>query len=209
MLEHLGGLIALKRLNLSSNRLQTLDGLWLRNAHISAEDGDRPRRVGLRKLTYLHLAGNLIDKLDGLRLDEMANSLPSLRSLYLQNFDRSLQNGVCRKNGYKESVLARLPNLSNLDGERDPRASSYHQVAAEVEGLIANPPPRVEIVLPSPSPWITDEDLRPVERSIEAEFESKVKKVVRSIDDCHALFEVVKSEIGKAQSRIFSSSSAN
>ena len=200
----------LKKLNLTSNKLSTIEGLWQRNAHIS---DDEKRKSGLRKLVHLSLSGNLITSLDGLRLDELAKNLPSLRSLYLQTFDRCLQNGVCRKTGYKEAVLARLPGLTNLDGERNPSASSFHQTAIEVEALISNPPPKPELFLPSPEPWITEEALGPhagdssSERSAgEIEYESKVKAVIRGIDESHTLFEVLKSELSKAQAKIISAS---
>ena len=44
--------------------------------------------------------------------------LPNLKTLYLKNVDGSQPNPVCAVKGYREKVLALLPELRNLDGER-------------------------------------------------------------------------------------------
>lgn len=48
----------------------------------------------------------------------MLAELPVLRTLYLQNVDRSMANPACKKQGYREAVLGKLASLSNLDGVR-------------------------------------------------------------------------------------------
>ena len=70
----------------------------------------------LVKLESLKLQGNGIG-LPGLNLAGLAQ-LTNLRALYLQNIDRSNQCPACCEPGYKVKVLAQLPGLGNLDGER-------------------------------------------------------------------------------------------
>ena len=99
-IEGLDALLQLKRLNLSCNSIAKVDSL----AHLSA-------------LEHLQLQGNRIEGLGALNLQHIAQ-LRSLKALYLQNLDRTQQNGCCRQAGYKTQVLQALPGLTNLDGER-------------------------------------------------------------------------------------------
>ncbi len=73
--------------------------------------------AALTRLESLCLTDNRIASLGALALPHLAQ-LTALRSLYLQNLDRSAPNAVCRAPGYKAAVLAALPQLTNLDGER-------------------------------------------------------------------------------------------
>ena len=46
-------------------------------------------------------------------------------------------NPVCRMRGYKKAVLAHLPGLSNLDGERNPTSLGYSSAVQESETVAA------------------------------------------------------------------------
>ncbi|KAG1659248.1 hypothetical protein FOA52_004694 [Chlamydomonas sp. UWO 241] len=186
--EGLSTLVSLRRLDLSTNRITAVDGL-----------------SELRKLETLKLQGNLIASLRDVNLPQLAG-LPCLKALYLQDFGRAGQNPVCRKDGYKSSVLASLANLSNLDGERKPHSSSYAEVAAEVDALIKTPVPREKVVLPDVAPWLpgaagpSGTDGGDAKRElVDPEVQAKVKAATRAIDDCHALHELLKGEVAKAQ----------
>ena len=50
----------------------------------------------------------------------MQASLGKLESLYLQDPGGVLANPVCKALAYIDTLLAALPNLRNLDGERQP-----------------------------------------------------------------------------------------
>lgn len=100
-IEGLENTLALRRLILTSNRISALEGL-----------------SQLTRLEGLWLQDNRLTSLEALMLPQQLAPLPNLRALYLQNLDRSAANPVCRNRGYKTALLAALPNLTNLDGER-------------------------------------------------------------------------------------------
>jgi Leucine-rich repeat (LRR) protein len=166
--------------------LKNLQKLVLKGNRISAVDGLK----SLSKLEHLLLQGNKISTMSDLNLQQIA-SIPHLTTLYLRNVDggevreprvsslirrnpNRLGCGrvhykmllqacpVCRLSGYKEAVLAALPRLKNLDGERNPRRSSYFiivdqvtQVQKELEHF------RHDFSFTDPKPWITAEALVP------------------------------------------------
>ena len=104
-IEGLEGLAQLRRLQLCSNKLTRLE----------------PAQcfTGLTRLESLALQDNRLGPgLDALGLQELGAALPGLRALYLQHLDRTGSNPVCRAEGYKPALLAALPGLCNLDGER-------------------------------------------------------------------------------------------
>ncbi len=101
-LEALAG--SLRRLNLSSNRISKLEGL-----------------AALFKLERLELQDNKLDSVRCLDLHNQLAPLTALRALYLQHLvaeQPSPGNACCHEAGYKEAVLAAVPALANLDGER-------------------------------------------------------------------------------------------
>lgn len=72
----------------------------------------------LSPLPRSHPQDNRISDLESLCDPVGLGPLTSLRALYLQNLDRTLPNPVCGQPRYKARVLAQLPALTNLDGER-------------------------------------------------------------------------------------------
>ena len=131
--------VNLVELNLSANLIDKVDGLKtlkrLRKLHLTANKIRRVENLdGLESLEHLYLQANHIS-----RVEELAHlqRLPNLRTLYLKNVDGSQPNPVCTSKGYREKVLAILPDLRNLDGERlrgseEPRTSTSSEVLTEL-----------------------------------------------------------------------------
>ncbi|KXZ56907.1 hypothetical protein GPECTOR_1g818 [Gonium pectorale] len=135
-IEGLDCVLQLRRLILTSNRISRIEGL----AHLSRLEG-------------LWLQDNKLASMEALALPALG-ALPALRCLYLQNLDRSAPNPVCRTAGYKAALLAALPGLSNLDGERSPASLNYAELAAEYDAFRAAAPRPKELVLPDVAPWL-------------------------------------------------------
>ncbi|PNH09404.1 Protein phosphatase 1 regulatory subunit 7 [Tetrabaena socialis] len=155
--------INLVELNLTGNQITKIEGLecalQLRRLILSANKVARVEGVSqLARLEGLWLQDNRLASLESLALPQLA-ALPALRGLYLQNVDRSAANGVCRAAGYKAAVLAALPQLHNLDGERSPRSTNYSELASEYDVFRANPPAPKAVELPEVSPWLAGVDM--------------------------------------------------
>lgn len=206
--------VNLTELNLSGNQIARIEGLeccpQLRRLVLTS---NRVARVeGLAACTALeHLAlqDNKLPTLESLALPELA-ALPHLRTLLLQNVDRSLPNPVCRTvAGYKAAVLAALPNLANLDGERSPSSCTYAELAAEWEASRAAPPPSREWALPEPAPWLQGVDnpeelLASVSRpgGPDVELRNKHGTVSKQLDECEMLAHVLRQEAGALRAQL-------
>ena len=86
-------------------------------SHILVFDLYRSLVFNLTQRVQACLQGNLLQNLDSLNLRSLGQ-LAALRTLQLQQIDRSQPNPVCRLKAYKAGVLKELPLLANLDGER-------------------------------------------------------------------------------------------
>jgi Leucine-rich repeat (LRR) protein len=119
----LGELENLLTLDLSNNNLQGISGLekcknlkMLRLSHnkisntVALSSGSSGGCVNLQRL---ELQGN---KIQG--TENLPDSLPNLEVIYLQEFDLSSPNPVCKKFSYEKDVYKRLPKLRCLDGNR-------------------------------------------------------------------------------------------
>ena len=112
--------VNLTELNLSNNLIEKIEGVHtltrLKKLHLTANKIRRLENLhGLESLEHLLLQGNLVSSADELK---HLQCLPNLKTLYLKNVDGSQPNPVCAVKGYREKVLALLPELRNLDGER-------------------------------------------------------------------------------------------
>lgn len=68
---------------------------------------------------------------------------------------------VCRATNYKGTILSALPKLKNLDGERNPRRSSYFAIvdqAAQVRKEMEQFQP--DFAFTDPKPWMAQETLQ-------------------------------------------------
>lgn len=66
---------------------------------------------------------------------------------------------MCRQTGYNRTLLAELPLLTNLDGERNPQAGTYTKVVEQVSehmDLEAAREPDFSFV--PPEPWFATHD---------------------------------------------------
>lgn len=192
-IEGLESLALLRRLNLSANRLSRLEGLA---PHLSRLEG-------------LALQSNQLASLDSLALAEQLARLPALKALCLQNVDRSAANAVCRQAGYKAALLAALPGLTNLDGERSPHSLNYAELAAEADAFRANPPPPKDIVVPDVQPWLVvgagAAEAEPPDNGVAqatAELQKKHDVAIKALDECEMLCHVLRDEVGKARSQL-------
>ncbi|GFR40522.1 hypothetical protein Agub_g1091 [Astrephomene gubernaculifera] len=204
-IEGLEMLLQLRRLVLSSNRIGRVEGL-----------------SQLKRLEVLWLQDNRVATLEALALPHLAE-LPALRALYLQNIDRSAHNAVCRVAGYKAAVLAALPKLTNLDGERlcvapltaptpaalrppprSPASINYAELAAEYDAFRANPPPPKEVVLPTLTPWLAgvSTEVAMGGGPGEAALQQRHAKVVKDIDECEVLVQVLKDAVSKFKKQV-------
>eukprot|EP00198_Chlamydomonas_reinhardtii_P003907 XP_001693243.1 predicted protein [Chlamydomonas reinhardtii] len=168
-IEGLEGLAQLRRLQLCSNKLTRLE----------------PAQcfTGLTRLESLALQDNRLGPgLDALGLQELGAALPGLRALYLQHLDRTGSNPVCRAEGYKPALLAALPGLCNLDGERSPGSLNYAELAAEYDAFRTAPPARKPVVLPDPAPWLAG--------------------AVKSLDECEMLVHVLREESARFRQQL-------
>jgi hypothetical protein len=114
--------------------LQTLEHLLLQGNEIaSLDDLNLPLLVRCTAPLPLTAPATIRNFLISARVSQ--ESLPKLVSLYLRNVDNSQANPVCACNEYKASILRRLPQLRNLDGERlrSSAHSAYHEAAAAPE----------------------------------------------------------------------------
>lgn len=102
-IENLDSLSQLRRLNLSNNRITQLEGL-----------------SQLSKLECLLLHDNKLASIASLNLQSQLQPLTALRTLVLQQLfsEQRQANPCCGEAGYKRTVVAALPQLTNLDGER-------------------------------------------------------------------------------------------
>jgi hypothetical protein len=70
-------------------------------------------------------------------------------------------NPVCQQKGYKSNILAALPKLTNLDGERNPKdgitTSSADQCMPVVTNCAARSP---DFNFTLPAPWFSGEQLQ-------------------------------------------------
>ncbi|KAG2442388.1 hypothetical protein HXX76_002474 [Chlamydomonas incerta] len=190
-IEGLEGLTQLRRLVLGSNKLTRLE--------------PAQSFAGLAKLEALWLQDNKLGPgLDALGLPELGAALPALRTLCLQNIDRSAPNPVCRAEGYKHALLAALPGLCNLDGERSPAALNYAALAAEYDAFRAAPPAPKQVALPNPAPWLAgvSMELPPGGGPAEAEVQQRHGKVVKSLDECEMLVHVLREESAKFRQQL-------
>ncbi len=85
------------------------------HAHAANITGPNIKLNSFGKLSVLQ--GNQLSTMPCLCLDNLKD-LKRLTALYLQQPDRTSANPVCALNGYRRSILAALPSLANLDGER-------------------------------------------------------------------------------------------
>ncbi|KAF5842357.1 hypothetical protein DUNSADRAFT_7671 [Dunaliella salina] len=181
-MEGLESLWQLRRLDLSSNQISEVGGIW----HCS-------------QLEALQLQDNRLADLRSVHLKEL-KELPALKALYLQNLDRTRQNECCRQPGYKAAVLQALPSLQNLDGERCPRSNNYAELAAEMEDLVNNAEPPKQLEVPAVAPW-----LDAVQLSLDGtaqkdpDLDRVGVKLVKSLDECHALSSVLDQEVAKCR----------
>ncbi|KAG2448151.1 hypothetical protein HYH02_006736 [Chlamydomonas schloesseri] len=190
-IEGLEGLTQLRRLVLTSNRITRLE--------------PAASFAGLTKLEGLWLQDNRLGPgLEALGLQELGAALPGLRTLYLQNLDRSTPNPVCRADGYKRALLAALPGLTNLDGERSPAALNYAELAAEYDAFRAAPPAPKQVVLPDPAPWLAgvSTELPAGGGPAEAEVQQRYGKVVKSLDECEMLVHVLREESARFRQQL-------
>jgi hypothetical protein len=76
--------------------------------------------------------------------------------------DTCLQaNPVCQHKGYKSGLLAALPKLTNLDGERNPKESSCTSAQERCVSLVNNCTAlRPDFDFTTPAPWFTTEQLK-------------------------------------------------
>ncbi|PNW85548.1 hypothetical protein CHLRE_03g191800v5 [Chlamydomonas reinhardtii] len=190
-IEGLEGLAQLRRLQLCSNKLTRLE----------------PAQcfTGLTRLESLALQDNRLGPgLDALGLQELGAALPGLRALYLQHLDRTGSNPVCRAEGYKPALLAALPGLCNLDGERSPGSLNYAELAAEYDAFRTAPPARKPVVLPDPAPWLAGVSLElPAGGgAAEAEVQQRHGKAVKSLDECEMLVHVLREESARFRQQL-------
>mmetsp|Transcript_20060 Transcript_20060/g.36061 ORF Transcript_20060/g.36061 Transcript_20060/m.36061 type:complete len:258 (-) Transcript_20060:1044-1817(-) len=176
---------SLKRLNLQCNKITKIEGIW----HLTL-------------LETLMLQGNQISKFEDLNLAEMVN-LPLLKALYLQNLDGSQTNPVCSQPKYKMTVLAALPLVMNLDGERSPRTTGYMEFVEEVLKLTKSGTPAIpsgsEVPIPSVQPWFppTNETDLFLQWKANPDFVQKHQEISKKVDECQMLNHVLKENIEK------------
>ncbi|KAK9816890.1 hypothetical protein WJX72_006824 [[Myrmecia] bisecta] len=178
----LSGLDQLQRLQklvLTSNRLVCLDGL-----------------SALAALEHLLVQDNCLASLADLNLPQLA-SLPRLQSLYFQNPGGAQANPACRLPAYRESVLAALPSLRNLDGERQPAPAPAGYKKPPQAGSGRSPLKQdVSRFLPQQTPWLQDFTWE-ASGAAESGLAAKEAALVRSLDECHMINTVLKEEIQK------------
>ncbi|GAX82165.1 hypothetical protein CEUSTIGMA_g9593.t1 [Chlamydomonas eustigma] len=188
-IEGLGTLTELRRLNLSSNRIQKVENI-----------------SELKKLESLKLQGNQIS-MSGLNISELCQ-LTALKALYFQNLDRTFPCPACSDKTYRNTILSKMPQLTNFDGERCPFSINYAAVSEEVRGFQLNPPPPRVVVIPDIEPWLKLESddasstsaTTGTQELVTPEFVTKAEDVNKRLDNCHALAEVLREEISKCLS---------
>ncbi|MEW5301793.1 MAG: hypothetical protein WDW36_004631 [Sanguina aurantia] len=208
----LKGCINLLELNLSGNTITSLAGLGclpqLRTLILSTNliSSLDTHLTNLSKLESLHLQDNRISDLESLCDPMGLRPLTSLRALYLQNLDRTLPNPVCGQPRYKARLLGELPALTNLDGERSPSRSSYMELSAESVYLSTHTAPPRPLIIPDIPAW-SDPEAAAVAAALQAPvaaaaaqlLQDGVTSMVKVLDECQVLNEVLGSEISKAQ----------
>lgn len=162
-LSGLAELTALRRLVLTRNRVSHVDGVR-----------------SLASLEHLLLQGNMIHSIDALHFGQ----LPALRTLYLQNSDKSQANPVCRLPGYKRALLEMLPQLTNLDGERNPRQPlTTNRKSQDIQG---NKPTCIgaaampNFAFPAPESWFEENHFHLPEAQINSAALSQLQQHLQS-----------------------------
>ncbi|XP_071794969.1 leucine-rich repeat-containing protein 61-like [Asterias amurensis] len=118
----------LSYLNISANRITDIDPL--------------KELVNLQKL---NASGNLIGSSDSL---QSLSSLDYFTSLILHDAVTDLNNPICLNASYKANVMAILPRLTTLDGERvTGKGSELYQLCKKLDAMLedeakASPPTR-------------------------------------------------------------------
>jgi Leucine-rich repeat (LRR) protein len=149
---------SLTSLNLSSNRLMSVEGLefvsgTLQILDISNNSISRLDTLSqFKKLEVLKVQQNRIESLEALGAMSSA-TMPALRSIYLQTRDRQLANPVCaEKETYAKCMNERFPKLRSLDG--------HYFLKEQANPMFIDAGDDQEVKLPASTPWLTEEGLR-------------------------------------------------
>jgi hypothetical protein len=86
-------------------------------------------------------------------------------------------NPICKRAGYKRLVLDALPQLTNLDGERNPRVPGYSAAAEDAaEALDTLEACEPDFSFPEPERWLLATDLVVPEAGTENTVAAKTAK---------------------------------
>ena len=144
----LGALTALRKLSLAHNRIAHITGLdaLLCLEHLLLQ-GNRVATLaaaGLPALAALPALRSLYLQSSTSKEVPLPRRVPALRSVWAGAAGSLCganggalvvqANPVCARPGYKQAVLAELPNLQNLDGDREPHGSRLPAPGGEPAG---------------------------------------------------------------------------
>jgi len=210
----LQGCVNVTEINLSDNHIDRIQGFdkCLQLRRVILENNRVSKVEGLRELQSLEtllLQGNRIETIEDLNLPLLAE-LPNLKSLYLQNLDFTMANGVTKLPGYRKAVLSALPNLLNLDGERKPGATGYANAAHCAMEAVAHAEMAVtidDLNLPPYEPWLKGfswgetDNAKPQFDKVLKDINLQLKSVQGKVDQCRTLMKAVILEQQKCQKR--------
>lgn len=160
-LDSLSDCSCLEKVDLSKNSitdlktLAQLKQLWYINISANSVTCLDPL-AELENLRVLNVAGNLIGSFDSL---QCLTKLQSLENLRLQDPVREYINPICHNAFYRRTVLAMLPNLKTLDGERvTGRGSDVFRLLHDLEkDFTGNNVPNGDCFVPTSQRWVSSE----------------------------------------------------
>mmetsp|Transcript_15032 Transcript_15032/g.26131 ORF Transcript_15032/g.26131 Transcript_15032/m.26131 type:complete len:268 (+) Transcript_15032:56-859(+) len=206
----LNSCVNLTDLNLSDNTISKIEGLdallGLKKLQLAGNRITRVENLGhLTKLEWLSLQGNQLDRIHCVDL-QLLSTLPTLKTLYLQDLGRTRQNGCCKQPNYKAAVLAILPGLANLDGERCPGACTYAETAEQMEAAIASPPSPRQVPALEIAPWLTEGQLEQAQAVTavleDAALHAAKDKLAKAAESFAQMMDALAQEVAKATSTV-------
>lgn len=128
-IRHLTNCCSLVHLDLSYNQLVKIEGLGQ-----------------CLKLERIDLQGNRINSFSS--TTEVSN-LPSLRILYLQEYNFTGNNPICREEGYRQIVFDSIASLQALDGHRKHLPVLVHENYSQYDSGLSEADVRIDN-----TPWV-------------------------------------------------------
>lgn len=175
-------LVELKSLNVSKNQLDSLDGL-----------------AALPSLFHLHLQGNNLS--DCSELQALAEKLPSLKSLYLQDLGGANANPICKDHTYLESIKTHFPFLKCLDGKLLKGNYAIYQAADEASFSGPDLAQFSRYLDAYGEDWFQGEDGTSHEGDKEREQKLQLQRVEASLEELRALDNKAKTMIDAVEKK--------